>query len=100
VLRESDVVARLGGDEFAVLLGNVGLDDARHVGDKLIDALSAPYQGVVPAVSASVGIAMHPQAGPTVAELCEQADQALYQAKRSGKRRLAVHPQSGLRVAG
>ncbi|MGZ5714517.1 MAG: diguanylate cyclase domain-containing protein [Caldimonas sp.] len=92
LLRESDVVARMGGDEFAVLLSYAGLGDARHVGDKLVDALSAPYPGVAPAVSASLGIAMHPQAGHTVAELCEHADQALYEAKRSGKRRLAVYP--------
>ena len=91
LLRESDVVARLGGDEFAVLLGDNGLDAARHVADKLIDVLSAPYPGVVPAVSASVGIAMHPQAGLTVAELLRHADEALYEAKRSGKRRLAVY---------
>ena len=70
LLRESDVVARLGGDEFAVLLDEVGLDDARHVASKLIDALSASYAGVVPAVSASVGIAMHPEGGRTLAELC------------------------------
>ena len=92
LLRESDVVARLGGDEFAVLLGDAGLGDARHVADQLIDALSTPYPGVVPAVSGSVGIAMHPEAGQTVAELCRRADQALYEAKRSGKRRLAVYP--------
>jgi diguanylate cyclase (GGDEF)-like protein len=91
-LRESDVVARVGGDEFAVLLGDASLDDARHVGEKLIDALSAPYPGVVPAVSGSVGIATHPQAGHTLADLCEHADQALYEAKRSGKRRIAVYP--------
>ena len=91
-LRESDVVARLGGDEFAVLLGDAGLGDARHVGAKLIDALSAPYSGVVPAVSGSVGIATHPQAGHTLADLCEHADQALYEAKRSGKRQMAVYP--------
>jgi GGDEF domain-containing protein len=43
-------------------------------------------------VSGSVGIAIHPQDGRTVAELCAHADQALYRAKRSGKRRLAVYP--------
>ncbi len=91
LLRESDVVARLGGDEFAVLLGDAGLGDARHVAHKLISALSAPYPGVVPAVSGSVGIAMHPEAGHTVAELCGHAAQALYEAKRSDKRRFVVY---------
>jgi diguanylate cyclase (GGDEF)-like protein len=90
LLRDSDVVARLGGDEFAVLLGDAGLGDAEHVGGKLVAALSAPYPGVAPAVSCSVGIAMHPQDGHTVAELCLHADQALYEAKRAGKRRVCI----------
>lgn len=91
LLRESDVVARLGGDEFAVLLGDARLGDAEHVASKLVTALSAPYPGVVPAVSCSVGIAMHPRDGRTVAELCLHADHALYEAKRTGKRRVKVY---------
>ena len=91
LLRESDVVARLGGDEFAVLLGGSSVADAEHVALKLIDALSAPYANVVPPVSASVGIAMHPEAGETVSELCAHADEALYTAKRSGKHRVATY---------
>lgn len=91
LLRESDVVARLGGDEFVVLLGDTRVGDAQHVGGKLIAALSTPYPGVVPAVSCSVGVAMHPQDGHTVAELCQHADQALYEAKRTGKRRVRVY---------
>jgi diguanylate cyclase (GGDEF)-like protein len=90
LLRGSDVVARLGGDEFVVLLGDAQLSDAEHVGGKLVADLSAPYPGVGPAVSCSVGIAMHPQDGHTVAELCLHADQALYQAKRAGKRRVSA----------
>lgn len=91
LLRESDVVARLGGDEFVVLIGDAGLAEAQVVGGKLVAALSAPYPGVDPAVACSVGIAMHPRDGHTIAELCLHADQALYDAKRSGKRRVSVY---------
>ncbi len=91
LLRESDVVARLGGDEFVVLLGDANPGDAEHVAGKLVAALSAPYPGVIPDVSCSVGIAMHPQGGRTVAELCQHADQALYEAKRTGKRRAELY---------
>ena len=91
-LRESDVVARMGGDEFVVLLSEAGLDDARLVGAKLVEALSTPYPDVKPAVSGSVGIALHPQDGNTVNALCDRADQALYEAKRSGKKRLVLFP--------
>jgi diguanylate cyclase (GGDEF)-like protein len=41
-------------------------------------------------VSASVGVAVYPQAGSSMAELFERADRALYEAKRAGKRRVAV----------
>jgi diguanylate cyclase (GGDEF)-like protein len=90
LLRESDVVARLGGDEFVVLLGDARVDDAQHVGGKLVAALGAAYPGVVPAVSCSVGIAMYPQDGHTAVELCLHADLALYEAKRTGKQRVTV----------
>jgi diguanylate cyclase (GGDEF)-like protein len=90
MLRESDVMARLGGDEFAVLLGEATPTDACYVADKLVDALSAPYAGVTPAVTASVGIASYPEAGQTVGALCEVADRALYQAKHAGRRRSAI----------
>lgn len=90
LLRESDVVARLGGDEFVVLIGDAGLAEAQVVGGKLVAALSAPYPGVDPAVACSVGIAMHPRDGHTIAKLCLHADEALYDAKRSGKRRVSV----------
>ena len=97
VVITSRVVARLGGDEFIVLLGDVRLGDAEHVGSKLVATLSAPYPGVVPAVSCSVGIAMHPQDGHTVAELCLHADQALSEANRTGKGRISASsgPTSG-----
>lgn len=91
LLRESDVVARLGGDEFVVLIGDAGPAEAQRVGNKLVAALSEPYPGVTPAVGCSVGIAMHPKDGHTVAELCLHADQALYGAKRSGRRRVSVY---------
>lgn len=90
LLRASDVVARLGGDEFVVLLGDSDRDDAELVGRKLVAALAEPYPDVQPSVSASIGIAMCPQSGRSVAELCASADRALYDAKRAGKHRVAM----------
>ena len=86
-LRSADVPARLGGDEFVVLLSDTAPDGAAIVAEKLVRALSEPYPGVRQAVSASVGIAVAPAAGATVADLMRRADEALYEAKRAGKRR-------------
>lgn len=89
-LRSADVPARLGGDEFVVLLSDTAPDGAATVAEKLVRALSEPYPGVRQPVSASVGIAVAPAAGATVADLLRRADEALYEAKRAGKRRWAA----------
>lgn len=90
-LRAADVTARLGGDEFAVLLSETDMRGARIVGDNLLRVLSAAYAGIDVNVSASIGIAIFPQSGDTVDSLLRAADEALYEAKRSGKGQLVVH---------
>lgn len=90
-VREGDTVARLGGDEFvAVLLDVRDLDACTPVLERLRMAAAAPVetQGLRLQVSASLGVALFPQARPVdVAELLEQADQAMYQAKAAGRNR-------------
>lgn len=88
-IRASDVVSRRGGDEFTVLLGDVGQVLTRQIGQKLVAALAEPYDDVTTPVSASVGIAIFPESGSTVDELLARADEALYEAKKGGKRRVS-----------
>jgi diguanylate cyclase (GGDEF)-like protein len=88
-IRGADVVSRRGGDEFTVLLNHVDQPLAQRIGHKLVATLARPYDGIDVAVSASVGIALYPGSGTTLAALLERADQALYDAKNGGKRRLA-----------
>lgn len=89
-IRVSDVAARLGGDEFAVLLTSASQESARQIAEALVESLSAPYPDIQVPVSASVGIAVFPQSGATMAQLLERADAALYKAKGQGKRRVAL----------
>ncbi|MCW2278049.1 two-component system response regulator [Heliophilum fasciatum] len=87
-LRESDTVARLGGDEFTVILPDISeSDDAAVVAKKVLEALCVPWQlsGHIIQTTASIGIAMYPQDGKTVAELINHADTAMYRAKQSGR---------------
>lgn len=86
-IRISDVAARLGGDEFAVLLNNIDLKGAHIVAAKIGAELSQVYPGVTPHVSSSIGIALFPHAGRTVAELLNNSDKAMYDAKIAGKGR-------------
>lgn len=88
VLRSSDTVARQGGDEFIVILPAI-TDSvmAEHVAQKIINALSMPYDlGGHPAcVSASIGIACYPDDSTEIATLIRHADQAMYMAKAAGR---------------
>ena len=87
-IRGSDVVSRRGGDEFSVLLVDVDGIKTRHIAEKLVIALSMPYPDVDPPVSASIGVARYPHEASTLRELLERADEALYEAKNAGKRRV------------
>jgi diguanylate cyclase (GGDEF)-like protein len=87
VVRDDNVAARLGGDEFAIVLAaDVSPNEASAFAERLIDALSAPYNidGLEVVVGASVGIALSPGDGTTSEELMRNADMALYRAKSEG----------------
>lgn len=91
-VRQSDTVARLSGDEFTVVLESLhDRADAAEVGEKLVEAMRAPVaigeRSV--SVSTSIGIAIL-EADDDAASLLARADDALYEAKRSGRDRYAV----------
>ncbi|MGY6500614.1 MAG: putative bifunctional diguanylate cyclase/phosphodiesterase [Acidimicrobiales bacterium] len=92
-LRPEDFAGRFGGDEFVVVCPDVTESAlAMSIADRLQEALGSPFQlpGVGPVfVTASVGIATGP-AGLDPSTLFQQADAAMYQAKRSGRARSAL----------
>lgn len=84
VIGPNDIVARLGGDEFAVLQCEVpNADDAKAFGQKLSDIIAAEHtvSGQKLAVTASIGIALHPRDGNDFETLLRNADLAMYRAK-------------------
>jgi diguanylate cyclase (GGDEF)-like protein len=89
-VRGEDTVARLGGDEFVVLQTGVAQDgEAEMLARRIIKKLSAPYaiDGTSMCISASVGIAIMPDAGRDLETLLSRADSALYRSKNGGKGR-------------
>jgi diguanylate cyclase (GGDEF)-like protein len=87
-MRMTDVLARLGGDEFAVVLPHCDPAEARLVGEEIGKAIRehAPDEEAVPPITVSVGIAMFgPNLAADLESLEEDADAALYEAKRSGR---------------
>ncbi|MWV10712.1 EAL domain-containing protein [Pseudomonas sp. R-28-1W-6] len=95
-LRAEDTLARLGGDEFVVLLENLASNPAQaaeyaaEVGEKLLASLQGSYliHGHELAVSASIGITLHPLPGQGAADALKQSDTAMYQAKQGGRNAL------------
>src|SRR5258706_5659738 len=88
VVREEDTVARVGGDEFMIALWQVAdAGDVATVAAKLIDIVSQPYtvENRRITVTTSAGVGIYPDHGGDANSLMKSADQALYEAKRSGK---------------
>jgi len=101
-LREGDTLARLGGDEFVAVLTDLNdVNDCASTLNRLLEAAGQPMVlgDAELNVSASLGVTFFPQAEPVDADqLLRQADQAMYQAKLSGKNRYhtfdAAHDRS------
>lgn len=90
-VRASDTVGRIGGDEFVVLLlGSDTEEQALHIAENIRQALMKPvkYEGINLATSASIGIALYPKHGEDEVELMRRADEAMYEAKTSGRNRI------------
>lgn len=90
-VREGDTIARLGGDEFVAVLVDPGCSEmVQSVLQRLLDAAvrAVVWNGHHLKVSASIGLVFYPLGGQTDAEtLIQRADNAMYQAKQSGKNR-------------
>ncbi len=87
------VVARYGGDEFEVLLPEAGRDELRHGADCLLKAVResalAP-SGTPLHLTVSIGGAVYPDDADDPRKLFLKADEALYEAKRTGKNRFVT----------
>lgn len=83
-LRQSDIYARWGGEEFIVLMSHTDLPTAQQVAEKLRQLLGAVNYGNNQLVSASFGVSSL-QADEQSGLLTKRADDALYDAKHSGR---------------
>ena len=99
-VRESDPVFRWGGEEFLLLLPMSNLEQAVTRLEALRSRLRTTEIQLEAAdartsITLSFGVTLH-RPGETSAAALERADQALYEAKRTGRDRICVHDQMGL----
>lgn len=104
-LREKDTVARFGGDEFVVMLTglnvnrNIAIEQIRLVAEKIKDAINRTYElkarlkdvdedGLQHRCTVSMGIALFINHEIAEKDLLNNADKAMYQAKREGRNQI------------
>lgn len=85
--RTGDIVARFAGDEFCVLLKDTAAAEAAEVAQRIIQTIQQPIkiEGATLRTTTSIGISFYPKDATAADELIDNADQAMYEAKKTGK---------------
>jgi len=88
-LRLEDIACRYGGEEFCIICPDINVSDAYRLAEKLracIGRLSLSYKSnALGKITISTGVAIFPNHADSSHQLIDQADQALYQAKKQGR---------------
>jgi diguanylate cyclase (GGDEF)-like protein len=90
-IRRADLAARYGGEEFVVVMANTTRDEARLVAEKIraaVGDLELVAGGETVRFTVSIGGVAYPDDTGDARQLLELADDALYQAKRTGRDRV------------
>jgi two-component system cell cycle response regulator len=100
IIRSADLAARYGGEEFVILMPETTREQAFDAAERLRKtiettpfAINHPEGGIKRTISA--GIAVLNQLGDAGVSLLKRADQALYEAKNSGRNKVVVAKSDG-----
>jgi diguanylate cyclase (GGDEF)-like protein/PAS domain S-box-containing protein len=93
VIRSTDFLGRVGGEEFALLLPDTSAPAAAHLAERIRERITRyPYLAgdMLIEVTASLGVAEFQSEDRDIKTLLNRADEALYQAKQSGRNRVNI----------
>lgn len=92
--RSSDVITRYGGEEFTVILINCGITEAKNAAERIRIMVESQEFDTRSndkiRITVSIGVACYPETTAAEEKLIEQADIALYNAKRTGRNQVCV----------
>ncbi len=100
-LRQTDVFGRLGGEEFAAFLGNTDETGAVIVAERVRLAFMEAAQdvdGTAIGATVSIGVTFTTNYKDEVDMLLARADEALYEAKNSGRNRVMIRSEQNVQV--
>ena len=87
IIRSTDTLLRLGGDEFLLVLNNIDKEKTENLLGRIMHTVKQidMIDNHKIEISLSIGVAHCPKDGANVREIVRAADNAMYQAKKSGK---------------
>ena len=95
-VRETDLVARYGGEEFVFLLTNTAETGAAEMSERLrasVESNVTDLGGQTLTVTISIGVSSFSRADEDWFDVMRRADQALYEAKASGRNQVRTKPR-------
>jgi diguanylate cyclase (GGDEF)-like protein len=99
--RKEDTVCRWGGEEFFVIAPNISLSEGAIAAErfrKFVEQQTLTLENNVTTVTISLGVACLDLDSKSKDQLLNEADQALYAAKRGGRNRVAVSELGEVRL--
>ncbi|MGH8370294.1 MAG: GGDEF domain-containing protein, partial [Gammaproteobacteria bacterium] len=92
-LRQLDVIGRYGGEEFVTFLPETSMSKAAEVAERLragVEEARVEIAGGSIQITVSIGVATATVQTDSIAALINEADRALYGAKRAGRNKVVL----------
>lgn len=96
-LRQTDILCRFGGEEFAIFLPETNIHIAKSIAERLRITISNYIFEVTKTtlqITISIGVSWMDGDHAELSLLLDQADEAMYQAKRTGRNRVCIYNES------